>query len=272
MSVFLPSRTFVPSPSLTKVTRPIKRRKENRTRYKPLTRKDYLYGAAQDVDILGKYGGNTDVEGDFTTPRLTAQDLLDQYTTKTKYSVENTGEYDRYGEGGFRLPRFKGEIFASDGAPEVVEEEVEEKVDVPKADSDADNGTDLRGDVYRSNQEIFEELFDRADKYVQQGIEEREAEALRDLRRYALQGELAQEGRRELTRRKIQEANINAWRDLNKARIEAGSKAAVAVGLGAYAASRPDPNLMAQLSNATNVGMGGRQAPRPAAITIATKL
>lgn len=245
----------------------------SRPRYfDPYTRKDYLYGPAQRVGTVRKYKGNTNVEGDYTVPRLTAQDLLDQATTKTKYSLENTGEYDRYGEGGFRLPRLTNSIFASDGAPEVVEEEVEEKVDVPKADSDADNGTDLRGDVYRSNQEMIEKILGRADQYVQQGIEEREAEALRDLRRYALQGELAQEGRRELTRRKIQEANINAWRDLNRARIEAGSKAAVAVGLGAYAASKPDPNLMAALSSATNVGMGGRQAPRPAAITIATKL
>lgn len=245
----------------------------SRPRYfDPYTRKDYLYGPAQRVGTVRKYKGNTNVEGDYTVPRLTAQDLLDQATTKTKYSLENTGEYDRYGEGGFRLPRLTNSIFASDGAPDVVEEEVEEKVDVPKADSDADNGTDLRGDVYRSNQEMIEKILGRADQYVQQGIEEREAEALRDLRRYALQGEIAQEGRRELTRRKIQEANINAWRDLNRARIEAGSKAAVAVGLGAYAASKPDPNLMAALSSATNVGMGGRQAPRPAAITIATKL
>lgn len=245
----------------------------SRPRYfDPYTRKDYLYGPAQRVGTVRKYKGNTNVEGDYTVPRLTAQDLLDQATTKTKYSLENTGEYDRYGEGGFRLPRLTNSIFASDGAPEVVEEEVEEKVDVPKADSDADNGTDLRGDVYRSNQEMIEKILGRADQYVQQGIEEREAEALRDLRRYALQGELAQEGRRELTRRKIQEANINAWRDLNRARIEAGSKAAVAVGLGAYAASKPDPNLMAALSSATNVGMGGRQAPRPPAITLATKL
>jgi hypothetical protein len=242
-----------------------------------MARKDYLYDAAQNVGTFGKYGGNTDVEGDFTTPRLTAQDLLDQATAKTNF-VTSTGEYNRLGGderlgGGFRMPGLKGAgIFASDGAPDEVEEEVEEKVDVPKADSDGETGTDLREDVYRSNQEMIDKILGRMDQYVQQGIEEREAEALRDLRRYALQGEIAQEGRRELTRRKIQEANINAWRDLNRARIEAGSKAAVAVGLGAYAASKPDPNLMAALSSATNVGMGGRQAPRPPAITIATKL
>lgn len=247
--------------------------------FDPYTLKDYLYGPAQRVGTVRKYKGNTNVEGDYTVPRLTAEELLKQATAKTKF-VESTGKYNRLGGdegggGGFRMPGLKGVgVFASDGAPEVIEEEVEEKVDVdvPKADSDGETGTDLREDVYRSNQEMIDKILGRADQYVQQGIAEREAEALRDLRRYALQGEIAQEGRRELTRRKIQEANINAWRDLNRARIEAGSKAAVAVGLGAYAASKPDPNLMAALSSATNVGMGGRQAPRPPAITIATKL
>jgi hypothetical protein len=239
-----------------------------------MTRRDYLYNAAP--GLYRKYGGTTtDVEGDFTTPRLTPQDLLDQYTAKVNF-FESTGDYYRLGGdedvgGGFRLPGLKGVgILASDGAPEDIEEKVD--VDEPKADSDGETGPDLREDVYESNQEMIDKILDRADKYVQQGIAEREAEALRDLRRYALQGEIAQEGRRELTRRKIQEANIDAWKAMNVARIRAGTEAATAVGLGAYAASKPDPALMAGLSKATQVGMGGRQAPRPAPITIATKL
>lgn len=273
MAIFLPSSTLVPSPSLAKVTRPIERRKKNRTRYEPITRRDYLYNAAP--GLFGKYGGNTlDVEGDFTTPRLTAQDFLDQAIAKRFF--ESTGNYYRLGGdedvgGGFRMPEFKGVgIFASDGAPEDIEEKVD--VDVPKADSDGETGPDLREDVNRSNQEMIDKILDRADKYVQQGIEQRREQDLRDLRRYALQGELAQEGRRELTRRQIQKANIEAWKALNVARIQEGTRAATAVGLGAYAASKPDPALMTGLSQATQVGMAGRQAPRPAAITIATKL
>jgi hypothetical protein len=247
--------------------------------FDPYTRKEYLYGPAQKAGAVSKYRGNTDVEGDYTVPRLTPQELLKQATAKTNF-VESTGKYNRLGGdegvgGGFRMPGLKGVgIFASDGAPEVIEEEVEEKVDVdvPKADSDEETGTDLREDVYRSNQEMIDKILGRADQYVQQGIAEREAEALRDLRRYALQGELAQEGRRELTRRRIQEANIDAWKAMNVARIQAGTQAAIAVGLGAYEAGKPNPALMAGLSQATQVGMGGRQAPRPAAITIATKL
>jgi hypothetical protein len=82
-----------------------------------------------------------------------------------------------------------------------------------------------------------------------------------DMQRRLLTATLRDRGLRELSRRRIEEQNIAAWRDLNVARTQAQSNQAIALMNTAYLSMIPNSNLIQAMNEATKAGMTALTVP-----------
>ena len=83
----------------------------------------------------------------------------------------------------------------------------------------------------------------------------RQAELDAEMRRYVLTGALRQQGLRELSRRKIEQENIAAWREVEKQRLASQSAQAIALANTAYLAQIPNTGVMEAMNNAMKAGI-----------------
>jgi len=95
----------------------------------------------------------------------------------------------------------------------------------------------------------------------QAAIRERELEA--ETQRYILQGALRQQGLKELSRRAIEQKNIEAWSNLQVARQYAQAQQATALATTAYLAGIPNYNVMQAMNEGMKAGMQNIQLQAP---------
>jgi len=149
------------------------------------------------------------------------------------------------------------------------ETEEETEIETPSADASSDTsaeGSDSsgKGPLFDQQPDIpgsqamdwVKELLDR---YPAIRREEREAE----MQRYVLQGALRQQGLKELSRRAIEQKNIEAWSNLQVARQYAQAQQATALATTAYLSQIPNYNVMQAMNEGMKAGMQNIQIQAP---------
>ena len=116
---------------------------------------------------------------------------------------------------------------------------------------------DQKPDIpYGGLMDVVEGLLDR-----QATIRDRELAA--EMQRYVLQGALRQQGLKELSRRAIEQKNIEAWSNLQVARQYAQAQQATALATTAYLAGIPNYNVMQAMNEGMKAGMQNIQLQAP---------
>jgi hypothetical protein len=109
---------------------------------------------------------------------------------------------------------------------------------------------------YGGLMDVVEGLLDR-----QATIRDRELAA--EMQRYVLQGALRQQGLKELSRRAIEQKNIEAWNNLQVARQYAQAQQATALATTAYLSQIPNYNVMQAMNEGMKAGMQNIQIQAP---------
>ena len=150
-------------------------------------------------------------------------------------------------------------------------EEKEEKTETNTSSTDASSDTSAEGSDSSGKGPLFDQkpdipgsqsmdwLRELIDLYPAIRREEREAE----MQRYVLQGALRQQGLKELSRRAIEQKNIEAWSNLQVARQYAQAQQATALATTAYLSQIPNYNVMQAMNEGMKAGMQNIQIQAP---------
>lgn len=131
---------------------------------------------------------------------------------------------------------------------------VESPASTPDAGTSATPGTGA-GTIGNQPDIPFSTAQDAVKDILSKYPEWRQAELDAEMRRYVLTGALRQQGLRELSRRKIEQENIAAWREVEKQRLASQSAQAIALANTAYLAQIPNTGVMEAMNNAMKAGI-----------------
>lgn len=127
--------------------------------------------------------------------------------------------------------------------------------DTTRGTDDTTGGRDPRGTIGTEPDITPAETQNWVQDILNKFPEWRQAELDAEMRRYVLTGALRQQGLRELSRRKIEQENIAAWREVEKQRLASQSAQAIALANTAYLAQIPNTGVMEAMNNAMKAGI-----------------